>query len=160
MKLERKYIIAAGLGVISIASGAAYLQYQRIMDYKITFRGLKVNKLTNTAGDIDLALNLQNKSSLKYDIVSQEYNVYVNDTLVSTAKNGKTQTIQPNSISPVDVNIKFNPSTAGKSVLNTLLSLKPIILSVDMKLKVKMFGIPVSIPYTYTSSLKDLLSKK
>lgn len=160
MKVEKKYIIAAGLGVISIAAGIAYLQYKKIMDYAITFRSLKLNRIAANNVDVDLMLNLQNKSAVKYDILSQEYNVYVGGNLVSSAKNPNKQTILPNSVSPVSVNVKFNPEKSGKDLLNTIINLRPLLVRVDMKLKVKLWMITVSIPYVYETSLKDLLTKK
>jgi LEA14-like dessication related protein len=160
MKIEKKYIIATGLGVVSIAAGLAYLQYKKIMDYVITFKGIKSNKIASNNVDIDLTLNLQNKSSVKYDILSQEYNVYVGGNLISSAKNLNKQTVMPNSISPVTVNVKFNPDKSGKDLLNTIISLRPLVVMVDMKLKVKLWMFTVTIPYVYQTSLKDLLSKK
>ncbi len=157
MKIERKHIIAAGIGVVTIAGAVAYLQYKKLMNYVIGFKALKINKVQSNNADFDLILNFTNKSDVAFNIESQVYDVYINDKQVSKAVNYKPQSINAKSTSPIAVNIKFNPEKTGQNILNIALSLKPVVIKVDMKLKVKLWFFKVNIPYVYTTTLKELL---
>lgn len=158
MKIERKHIIAVGLGVVSIAFAAAYLQYRRLMNYCIGINKIKIISLTQTNANIELSLNFQNKSDIKIDILSQQYTIYVNNKLITKAVNLKHQEINPVSTSVISVNIKFNPERAGQNLLSALLAMGNTIIKVDIKLKVKLWLFTISIPYVYTTSLKELLT--
>ena len=127
------------------------------MNYVIKFAGIKLNRIQPNNADFDLILNFTNKSDVEFKIVSQVYDVYINNKQVSKAVNYTPQTIQAKTTSPIAVNIKFNPERTGQNILNIALSLKPIVLKVDMKLKVKLWVFKVNIPYTYTTTLKELL---
>jgi LEA14-like dessication related protein len=157
MKLEKKYIIAAGIGVVTVAGALAYLQYKKLMNYAIGFKSINIKKLQENNADFDLLLNFTNKSDVAFNIESQVYDVYINDRLVSKAVNYTQQSISSKSTSVIAVNVKFNPKKTGQNILSIALSLKPVVLKVDMKLKVKLWFFKVNIPYVYTTTLKDLL---
>ncbi len=160
MKIQSKHIIVAGIGLVTITGALAYWQYKKIMDYCIGFNTLKVNKLTGKDGDIDIYLNFKNNSNLKLDILSQEYEVFINDKFIVKAENKNPQTILPVSMNVIGVKVKFNPEKAGINILNTILSLKPISFRVEVKMKVKLWFFTVNIPYTYVATLKDLMAPK
>jgi len=157
MKLTKTQIgIGIGLGVVSIALGAAYIQYKRLMNYCIGLNKIKINSLEENSVNIDLFLNFKNNSNVKFEIESQDYNVYVNDKLIVAAINFNTIDIRKDSMAVIPVNIKFNPKKSGQSVLNALVS-GSINVKIEVKLKVKLWMFKVNIPYTYNAKLGDLL---
>lgn len=158
MKIEKKHIIAVGLGVVSVALAGAYLQYKRLMNYCISIAGIKPNKISKDFADIDLSLNFQNKSNVKIDILSQEYSVYVSDKFITKASNLKPQSILPVSTSVIAVNIKFNPTQAGQNILAAILAMGNTVIRVEIKLKVKLWMFTINIPYSYITSIKELLT--
>jgi LEA14-like dessication related protein len=157
MKLEKKHIIAIGLGVVSIALAGAYLQYKKMMNYCLSLKMIKPKDITTKNFDADVFLNLENKSDVKLEIVSQEYNVYINNKFITRASNAIAQTISPNSTSIIGVNVRFNPEKAGENILSAILSLSKITVKIEVKLKVKFLFVTVSIPYVYESTLSELL---
>ena len=158
MKIEKKHVIAVGLGVVSIALAGAYLQYKRLMNYCIGLKGIKVNKINADQADIDLSLSFQNKSDVKIDILSQEYAVYVNNKLITKASNKKPQIIIPVSTSVISVNIKFDPTQAGQNLLSAILAMGNTSIKIDIKLKIKLWLFTISIPYVYSTSIKELMT--
>jgi LEA14-like dessication related protein len=161
MKIEKKYIIAGALGVVSIALALGYLQYKKLMNYKIVFKNLKVKTLSPTNIAFDIFLNFTNKSSLKFDIIEQQSKIYINGKFVSDVVNNAVNTIEPNSTSIIGANISFNPTTVlsslNKSYASILINPSSISIKVDLKMKVKLYGIKISIPFVYEDTLKGII---
>lgn len=161
----KKWLIAGVIGVVSIAGALAYLQYRRIMNYTIKFKRLAINKVSATLVDINIFLLLENKSNVTYTINSQEYSVYINDKFVTKLENKLPNEVKANSFSEIGLNVKFNPSdilskSSAGSLLGSVLSPENTTIKIDMKLKVSLYGINVSIPYTYITNMKELTSAK
>ena len=162
MKIKGKYIVAGALGVISIALALGYLQYKKLMNYTLGFKGIKLNKASATELNFDLFLNFANKSNLKFEIIEQDYSIYINDVFVTKAVNYSTNTVLPTSTSVMGVNINFNPAQAYKNLKGgftaILLSPQMLKLKIDIKLKVKLYGIKISIPIVHETTLKEILT--
>jgi LEA14-like dessication related protein len=162
MKIQKKHIIAGAIGVVTILGALAYLQYKKLMNYTIGFKGIKIKKISASLIDLELFISFMNNSDVKFDIVEQIYKVYMNDKFVTKLSNDVSTTILPKSPSVFPINVKFNP-TEVLSVLKlnavAILS-KPdtIILTIETKLKVSLYGIKVSIPYTYKGTLKEMMT--
>ena len=157
----KKYIIGGAIGVVSLTCAFAYFQYQKIMDYVIGFKKMKVNSASLNNIDLDLFLNFTNKSNLKFTIKEQDYSVYVNDVYITKLVNYSSTLINANSTSPITLNVKFNPQTVaktlGSNIINMMSNLGQMKLRIDMKLKVSIYFITVSIPYSYVTTLKEIM---
>ena len=159
----KKWIIVGGLSVISFALGVAYLQYRKLMNYLIKLKGIKIKAISSSVFDFDLFLNFTNNSDLKFDIVGQEYKVYINDAFVTKLSNKGVINIFPKVTNTIGVNVNFNPTEVfrllGKNMSSILLSPEKITIKLDLKLKVVLYGITLSIPYVYLSNLKEMMAK-
>ncbi len=164
MKIEKKYIIAGVLGVVSIALALGYLQYKRLMNYTIKFKGLRLKTLSAKQFVFDIFLNFTNDSDLKFDIVSQDYKVYLNDNFVTSLVNNSPITILPKSPTVIGVNVSFDPTKVlnilNRNYASILLRPETVKIKVDIKLKVSLYGFKVSIPYVYEDTLKALLDMR
>lgn len=162
MKIEKKYVIAGLLGVVSFALAAGYLAYKKLMDYTLGFKSVKVKKVSLKLIEFDVFLNFLNKSNLGFDIIEQEYKVYMNDKFVSKVVNYSTTKILPNATSVIGVNVKFDPrvilKVIGKDFKELVLSPDKYVIKTDMKLKVNFYGFKVNIPYVYEDTLKNFIS--
>lgn len=162
MKIQKKYIIAGAIAVVTVAGALAYLQYRKIMDYAMRFKSIKIKKLSATLFDFDLSLWFLNKSDLKFVINSQSYSVYLNDHFVTKLVNYGDTVILPKKESPLSLNVKFNPQDALKTININAVDLiahpEKVNIKIDMKMKVSMWGLPISIPYVYQSTLKEMMS--
>lgn len=163
MKIQKKHIIAASIGVVSLTAMAVYLQYKKIMDYVITVKGAVINSISLNLIDFTLNLNFQNKSTVGFVIESQSYDVYINDFLAAKLDNNNPVTIQPKSVSLLPLNVRLNPNQALKNVkiniADILLKPESVVLKVVSKLKVKLWFFTVNIPYTYVTNIKELTKK-
>lgn len=164
MQVQKKYLVAGAIGIVSLTAAFAYLQYKKIMNYAITLKSIKVKKVALNIIDFDIFLNFLNKSDLLFTIENQTYNIYINNVFVTKIENLNPVTIQKTSSSIIPLNISINPQQVldklGKNAINLLIEASKINLKVDVKLKVKLFGIKVSIPYLYETTLKQLMSSK
>lgn len=160
MAIQKKHIWI-GVGIAVTALGIwLYSQYNKIMEYALKFKGVKLHVFGMDAVVFDLVLAFTNNSDISFRIVSQEYKVYLNDKQVSNVDSDKEQLIQANSTSDIAVNVKFSPKTAIAAVnMNEfLLNKQGINLKVDVKVKIALGPLKVSVHYTYKGSLKDLIN--
>lgn len=163
MKPEtKKWIIVGVLGAVSIALAIGYIQYKKLMNYAIKFKGAKIKKLSATLFDFDLFINFTNNSDIKFEILEQDYKVYVNEKFVTKLVNYTQTPIAPKSTSVIPVNVQFDPQsvlkTLGKNIVGILSKPETINVMVDVKLKVKLYGFKISIPYVYKATLKEMMT--
>ena len=164
MKLEKKYLVAGAIGLVTVTGALMYLQYKRLMNYVIKVKRVFVNRIDSNSVDLNLFLNFTNNSDIGFTIESQSHNIYINDTLVSKIENNTPNQISPKSTSVIGVNIKFNPNKIinilGKNIVDFLTSSDKLRIKIDMKFRVKLWFFKVNIPYVYETTLKDLLNTK
>lgn len=160
-KIEKKYIIAGAIGLITITGALVYLQYKKIMNYAMKFKRVKVQTLSQKLVSFDVFLLFTNKSDLKIEIKDQEYKIYINDIYISRASNGVPNIIHPKTTSEIGVNVAFDPTVVAGLLKTNYLSLLAnpgaIKLKVEIKLKVGLWFITVDIPTTVEFTLKELI---
>ena len=161
MKIEKRHIIFGVLAIVSTAVALAYWQYTRLMNYKLSIKKVKPKQISSSKFDLDLFLNFENRSVIAFDFIEQEYKVYINNEFVTTAKNNKKVSIAPSVTSTLDVNVVFDPSKALKILKKNWVAMlvKPelVMIKIDMKLKIMIYGFKVSVPYTYQDTLKNMM---
>ncbi len=166
MSVQRKYYIIAGIiGLVSISAAVLFVQYRRLMNYVLGVKGLKIKTITDSLVSFDLYLSFKNNSDIVIDIFSQSYSVYLNDKLAAKIGNSKKVLIRKGD-NIVPLAIAFNP----KKILNDLGGVQGLLsfmvnpektrIRVDIKLYVKFYFITTSIPFSYKTTIKELLSKK
>lgn len=162
MKLQKKHLITAAIGLITISGAIAYYQYKKIIDYIIGFHNVKINKISATDVNFDLFLNFTNKATVGYEIESQKHDVYINNVFVTSLINNAPTHIAPASVSILGLNIQFNPQDALKKINKTFVAVvsnpNAIMIKIDTKMKVKIGFIRVSIPYVYEDTLKNMMA--
>lgn len=161
MKIQKKHIVAGSIALVTLTGAFIYMQYKKLMEYTLGFKGMKVKKVSLNEVVLDVFLMFNNPSKLKFDITEQEYKVFINNQFVSDAVNYSTNAIEPKSSSVLGVNIKFNPSTVLKVLkmnwADILLSPEQSKIKIEMNFKVKLYLIPITIPYVYEFTFKELV---
>jgi len=164
MKLERKHLIAGLIGLVTITGALAYLQYKKLMNYVIKVKGIAVKSSSPTSLIFDLMLDFENKSSIKFEIISQTYDIYFNNNFLAHLKGNTKVLVLPKGTSPLSLNVNINPTQAltklkgdALSIISNLANAK---LKMDIKLQVKLYGVTINIPYIYETSLADMKNKK
>jgi len=163
MKIERKYLIAGLIGVVTIAGALAYLQYKKLMNYTIKLRNIVVRNTNLSSLNFDLFLNFENKSSISFEILSQTYDVYINDVLISKLKGKEVVKVQPKSTSVIPLKVNIKPidvlNKLKKDTLSLIANFGNNKLKVDVKLQVKLYGFTVNIPFVYESTINEMVKK-
>lgn len=151
-------VLGVGLAIYGIA---LYTQYKRLMNYKLTFKGIKVKKATPQNINFDLFLNFQNFSTLKFTIISQEYSIYINDKFVSKVQNQSSNFVEAKATSVIGVNVDIDipkvTKILEKNWAEIVLRPDTVKVRVDTNLKVRILGIKFNIPMVYDTNLKDLI---
>lgn len=156
----KKWIIAGVIGTVTIAGALAYLQYKKIMNYAIRFKGVKIKSISATLFNFDLFLFFHNKSDVKFTITKQAYSVYMNGSFVTKISNISSILIAPKAETVIGLNVQFNPKDVlkvlNKNAIDLVTQPDKIKLTIDMKLGVSLYGIPINIPYKYETTLKEM----
>lgn len=162
MKIQKKHIIAGLIGLVTISGATLYLQYKRLMNYTIGLNRLKINKLSLQGLNLDIFLNFNNKSTLKFTIEKQKYDVFVNNVYLTTLENNLPNNIAPNSTSVIGVNIDVDRKLIAlrlRDAILTFANTDKTIVKIVTKLKVKYGIFSISFPpYTYQDTLKNMMA--
>ena len=162
MKIEKKHIIAGLIGLVTITGASLYLQYKRLMNYTIGLKSVRINKLSLNGLNIDLFLNFENKSNLKFTIVSQKYDIFINNVYLTTLQNNKPNEILPNSTSVIGMNMDIDRKIIGarlKDALVTFANTDKTMVKIVTKMKVKYGFITLNFPeYPYQNTLKNMMA--
>lgn len=158
--IKKKYVIAGGIALVSVLGAFAYLQYKKLMDYCLSFKSIKINTISLTKMNFNLWLNFLNKSNVPFTIVSQTYDVYLDDKIVSNVINKAENKVLPKQTNTIALNVNVNPSKVlndiGFGAINMALNLNKVIVKIDMKLKIKILGVKFNIPYIYKSTIGQM----
>lgn len=156
----KKYVIAGGIALVSVIGAFAYLQYRKLMDYCLSFKSVKINTISINKINFNIWLNFLNRSKVPFTIISQSYDIYLDDNFITKVMNKAENTILPKKTSTIAVNVDINPSIVlkgiGSNILNMALNLNKITVKVDMKLKIKVLGMKFNIPYIYKSTIGEM----
>ncbi len=132
------------------------------MNYKISFKAIRLRKIQYNLLDFDLYLNFDNKADIGFVIESQVYDVYLNNIFVSKVVNNTAVPVLKSAVSIIPLKVQVNPETILKKVLKSPLDLitnyDKIKLKVVVKMKVKLWAFTVNIPYTYEATLKEIMA--
>lgn len=163
MKIEKKYLIAGGIiALVGVVGALLYNQYNKLIDYGLGFKKLKVNKLTPELWSFDIVMNFVNKSVFGFTLVEQDYDLYVNDVFISKMTDYTKTYVKPKGESLLNLNVKFDPKVIVQQLKTNyaLMLLKPnqTKIRLDMKMGVSVLGIKIVIPYVYHDTLQGLIA--
>lgn len=152
-------------GIIAAAVGATAVyvakQVSKIMNYKLTFKTVKVNKMTRDTLDFNVYYDYLNKSDIDIKLASQEYDVYINDVYIQTLRNYSENVLKANAVSELGFNVNLNLPELDKKLkvnyFNMIADPKKVKIRVEMRWKVRfgIFKIPIS--YTWNTDMKEIL---
>lgn len=165
MKIQGKYIAAGAIAIVSLSAAFLFLQYKRIMNYTLKLKNLRLISFTQNSFVIDVLLAFDNKSDLSFDIVSQKYEVYINNKIITGVGNKNLRHIKPG-ISEIALRIAANPERilkeqgGMKGLLGLVSNPQATKIKIIIKLTVKFYLIKVNIPFTIEKTLAELLTTK
>jgi LEA14-like dessication related protein len=114
-------------GLIAVLTGVIiylYVQFKKLMDATWTYSGFRVKSIDLKNVVLTIFMKIQNEGSLSITIESQEYDAFLNGTLVSRLKNTTPFLLKPGaSYMPLDVSINLGDAIkAGLKNIQSLVS--------------------------------------
>jgi LEA14-like dessication related protein len=157
----RKKIIWAG--VITLAAGIAlWFKYQLELSYKLIYnvRNPKVKKFSATEFIVEFDLTIDNPTELTVGINGMDIDVLANGVKVSNIFSQVQVQLESNKLTSVPLRLTINPQLLVQNtsvLLSTGLNIDNVVLTLRGKLKIKKYGVPLSVPFIYTSTYKELM---
>ena len=107
---------------IALLYAAIFLYRQQQLYKQSCFKpsGFKIKKLTLFDTDINLNLEFKNKTDLDFNIIKQEFDIYINEYPVVHITGNEKIIARPNMPATIPLNIVFNPAETLKIGLNNI----------------------------------------
>lgn len=165
LKTKLKY----ALGIVTIGLTATTIiwarkQYKKMLSNKVDINSFKVTDIALNNIGIEVFFNYFNNTDIKITLVSQKYDIYLDDKFVASLINDSTNVIKPNTTSVIGVRGEFDLMKISKNLninpIKLFLLPKNQRVRIDMKLKVKLLFFNVTIPFSYEDSVKNLTGLK
>jgi LEA14-like dessication related protein len=157
----RKKIIWAG--VITLAAGIAlWFKYQLELSYKLIYnvRNAKVKKFSPSEFIVELDLTIDNPTELTVGVNGMDIDILANGVKISNIFSQVKVQLRPNKLTAVPLKFTINPQLLVQNtsaLLSTGLDIDNVVLTMRGKLKIQKYGVPLIIPFTYTSTYKELM---
>lgn len=121
---KAKIIIWSLIAVLTGVIIYLYIQFKKLMDATWTYSGFRVKSIDLKNVVLTIFMKIQNEGSLSITIESQEYDAFLNGTLVSHLKNTTPFLLKPGtSYMPLDVSINLGDAIkAGLKNIQSLVS--------------------------------------
>jgi LEA14-like dessication related protein len=153
----KKPLIIGLVTAVGVAGLLLYMQFKKLMDYKLSFRSIRVKKINTKELDLSLGLNFENKSDIQVVLTNQTYKIYINSVLISTVVSNKEAVIAAKSTTPLNFDVSVGSKGIGELLktmnFNELLNINKQRLRVDSTIDVKV-GSKVK---TLNQSSEDLI---
>lgn len=150
-------------GAIALATGVAlWLKYQLELSYKLIYdiKNTKVKKVSQKEVIVEFDLTIDNPTELTVGINGMDIDVLANGVKVSNIFSQVKVQLEPNKLTSVPLKLTINPQLLVQNttaLLSTGLNIDNVVLTMKGKLKIKKFGVPLSVPFIYTSTYKELM---
>jgi hypothetical protein len=161
MKGLKALLIASGVGIIGYALYRYYKkQIDFLKDYEYKVTGLRLVTLTSDNASFDVDTRITNISNVEAKVTEIYLDLYVNNALVGNINEVKDILVKANGSSDFSFRISFNPKIVLKNIINIVtlsVALKDVVVNLKGYIKVKSGIITTSIPFEYSTTLKEHL---
>ena len=150
-------------GAISLAVGIGmWLKYQMELSYKLIYNIVnpKVKKVSTKEVIVEFDLTIDNPTELSVGINGMDIDVLANGVKVSNIFSQVQVKLEANKLTAIPLKLTINPQLLVQNtsvLLSTGLNIDNVVLTMKGKLKIKKFGVPLSIPFIYTATYKELM---
>jgi LEA14-like dessication related protein len=160
--ITRKQILT-GLGIaVVITGGFLAFQFSRLMKYTLKIKGIDRFSASMSKVSFDAYLSFENISDLQIALAYQNYQVYINDKLITTIDSKKPQVILPKTSTTLKFSIDLSPSDLlkklGSSSVQNILNIKQQNLKVITKMGVKYLGFTIPINTTIEDTIANWIA--
>lgn len=112
----------AALGIILLSAWVAK-QAKALYDACFTVAGAVIHTISMDKMDMDLLVNISNKSDVSFTVTNQNYQVYINKMLVAVISNNENTKVVAKGNTTMKINVKFNPQDLLKKGIENIANL-------------------------------------
>lgn len=156
----KKGLILTGVGIVVIGAGL-YVKHQISMMNELVYdtKNPKLKKITPMEAIIEIDLIIKNPTELSVTISGVDVDILANGVKASNVYSSVPTELKPNSTASVPLKISVNPQTLiqNTGILMSTGALTNINLEFNGLLKIKKFGIPIPIPFSYYTTYKEIM---
>ena len=124
MNTTTKIIIggASLLGIVLVSAWVAK-QAKALYDACFTVAGAIIHTISFDKMDMDLMVNIANKSDVSFTVINQDYQVYINKMLVAEITKNDNIKVVSKGNTTMKINVKFNPQDLLKKGIDNITNL-------------------------------------
>lgn len=163
-KILSAVFIAGTTAILGFGLAYTYRQQALLREVDISYAGAKLTKFNFTNSIVKIYLKFINKSSIDVVVENYDFNILINNKLVSKVISPSPGYIAANGESTTELDVKFDPSKVlanvfSKDVLSAVLTdYSKVSVTVKGTISIKHKGIRLShIPVEVTDNLKNLI---
>ena len=155
-------ILVFVVAVIAYVVFFASKQIKRLKNTCIGIKKVSFKAVGIKGSRLNLILTAKNKSDIEFEIVEQNYRIYINNKFLSKVYSDKKVKLPVGQVVETPFNVDFNPlKVLGAAFANLITDPSRVIIKITGEMKVKMgiftFGkVPVDLSFT----LKEIYDLK
>ena len=155
--------ILTGLG-IAFAFVGGFLAYEFYRLQNFTLKPKSINRLSVSMNKIsfDVYFDFINESDLQIALAYQNYQIFINDKLITTIESKTPQVIYPNGSSVLKVSVELSPrdllKKLGSSNINNILKFREQNLKVETQMGVDYLGFTIPITTTIQDTIQEWMT--
>lgn len=153
------------IGVMSYAIYRFYkLEFTKALNYCYQVSGVHFNNVSINNINMDVSIRLKNQSTFDVTLTGYDFDIYVNNKLISTVKSDVPQNIANQSVSTLVANVQFDPSKffdlayITEFVVYAVNDRSNFIIEVKGSFSAKLNFIAINYPLDFKMSLEDILT--
>ena len=156
--VTRKQILT-GLGIaVAVTGGILTYQFYRLKNFTLKAKGIEKFFASMNKISFDIYFDFINNSDLQIALDYQNYQVYINDKLITTIQSKTPQLIIANGSSVLKVSVELSPrdllKKLGSANIDNILKFREQNLKVKAQMGVKYLGFTIPI----TTTLQDTIA--
>ncbi len=154
------------LGILAAAGAGAYFYYRKQLEELENFTynviGINIGDYSVDHASLFLKIRITSNSTIDATIKDLSIDVFMDGQKVGNIEDTRPFIIPAKGYSDVDLTVALSPklvlASAGK-VLTSLIGQKDFAINLRGFIRIRSAFLQVSVPFSYDSSLKQLLSK-
>lgn len=151
------------LGITALVGGVAwYISYMISMSQKLVYgyKNIKFGQFKNGKLILKLDLTIKNTTELDVNVRGVDLDILANDVFISRIFSNIEVSIKPFQTASVPIAVQLSPKDIvanWRDIMFGAGELTNMQLTLKGKIKVRKFGVPIPIPFKYTSALKEMM---
>jgi len=155
--------ILIGTGILTVIVGASiWIKNQVELSSKLIYnsKNPKLKKVTPTEVIVEFDMTIENPTNLNIIMNGMDVDVYANGVKVTNIFSQIQVPLISMETASIPLRLSINPTSLIQNtgvLFQTGLSLNNVVLTLKGYLKLKKFGIPLRVPFVYTSTYGELM---